>query len=59
MSRVELIDELTDICVKQAAIIRKQAFLIEQLGSQALEDPELAGRLQELVTQNYAAERGA
>lgn len=49
MSRIEIIGELTDICTKQAAIIREQSFLIEQLGVQALEDPELAERLRNLV----------
>lgn len=49
MSRIEIIGALTDICVKQSVIIREQAFLIEQLGAQALEDPELAERLRNLV----------
>lgn len=52
MSHAELIDELTDICMKRAAIIREQAFLIEQLGVQALEDTELAAKLQRLVENN-------
>lgn len=44
MSRVGIIEELTDICVRQAGIIKAQAFMIEQLGAQAL-----AARLQALV----------
>lgn len=49
MSRVGIIEELTDICVRQAKIIKAQAFVIEQLGAQALEDEALAARLQALV----------
>jgi hypothetical protein len=49
MSRVGIIEELTDICVRQAEIIKAQAFAIEQLGAQALEDEALAARLQALV----------
>lgn len=49
MSRVGIIEELTDICVRQAEIIKVQAFAIEQLGAQALEDEALAARLQALV----------
>lgn len=49
MSSVELIGELTDICIRQAEIIKAQAEVIEQLGAQALEDPVLAKRLRELT----------
>lgn len=49
MSCVELVEELTDICVRQAAIIKAQAFVIEQLGAQSQEDEALAARLRELV----------
>ena len=49
MSRVGIIEELTDICVRQTEIIKAQAFVIEQLGAQALEDQALAARLQALV----------
>lgn len=49
MSGAELIDELTSICIRQAEIIKAQAYVIEQLGAQALEDPTLAARLQELI----------
>lgn len=49
MTAVELITELTDICVRQAAIIKSQAFVIEQLGAQSQEDEALAARLRDLV----------
>lgn len=49
MSQVELIDELTDICIRQAEIIKAQAFIIEQVGAQALEDTETTARLQQLI----------
>lgn len=49
MNSVELIEELTAICIRQAEIIKAQAEVIEQLGAQALEDPSLAERLNELV----------
>jgi hypothetical protein len=56
MSRVGIIEELTDICVRQAGIIKAQAFVIEQLGAQALEDEALAARLQALVGDVNTAE---
>lgn len=59
MSRVELIDELTDVCIRQAEIIRAQALVIEQLGAQALEEPELTARLQRLVGNTDNTKRGA
>ena len=59
VSRVELIDELTDICIRQAEIIRAQALTIEQFGAQALEDSEVAARLQQLVGNTDIAKRGA
>lgn len=59
MSRVELIGELTDICIRQAEIIRAQALIIEQFGAQALEDSEVAARLQQLVWNTDIAKRGA
>lgn len=49
MSCVELIEELTDICVRQAEIIKAQAFVLEQLGAQSQEDATLAARLRELA----------
>lgn len=59
MSLVELIDELTGICIRQAEIIRAQALIIEQFGAQALEEPDIAARLQQLVGNTDIAERGA
>ena len=56
MSRVGIIEELTDICVRQAGISKAQAFVIEQLGAQALEDEALAARLQALVGDVNTAE---
>lgn len=46
---MSVIEELADICLRQAGIIKAQAFVIEQLGAQALEDEALAARLQALV----------
>ena len=34
MSGVELIAELTDICIRQAEIIKAQQYVIEQFGDQ-------------------------
>lgn len=50
MSNTELITELTDICVRQAEIIKAQAYLLEQIGAQVKEEEALAARnrLQEL-----------
>lgn len=59
MNRVELIDELTGICIRQAEIIRAQALIIEQFGAQALEDSEVAARLRQLAENTDIAERGA
>ena len=59
MNRVELIDELTGICIRQAEIIRAQALIIEQFGAQALEDSEVATRLRQLAENTDIAERGA
>lgn len=51
MSRTELVDELTDICIRQAEIIKAQAFMLEMLGEQAKEEEALAAqnRLKELI----------
>lgn len=59
MSRVELIDELTGICIRRAEIIRAQALIIEQFGAQALEDPDIAARLRQLAENTDIDERGA
>lgn len=44
MSNTELITELTDICVRQAEIIKAQAYLLEQIGAQVEEEEALAAR---------------
>lgn len=51
MSGVELIAELTDICIRQAEIIKAQQYVIEQFGEQVREEQALAerNRLRELV----------
>ena len=51
MSNAELIAELTDICVRQAEIIKAQQYVIEQFGEQVREEEALAqrNRLRELV----------
>lgn len=38
MSGVELIAELTDICIRQAEIIKAQQYVIEQFGEQVREE---------------------
>lgn len=48
MNNTELIDELTDICIRQAEIIREQAYVLEQLGEETMEDPELQRRLERI-----------
>ena len=44
MSNTELVAELTDICIRQAEIIKAQAFIIEQFGAQIREEEALAER---------------
>ena len=44
MSNTELVAELTDICIRQAEIIKAQAFIIEQFGAQIREEEALAAR---------------
>lgn len=44
MSNAELIAELTDICVRQAEIIKAQQYVIEQFGEQVREEEALAQR---------------
>ena len=46
MDQSETIAELTDICVRQAQIIKAQAEILSVLGAEALEDRELAERLE-------------
>lgn len=51
MSNTELIAELSDICVRQAEIIKAQAYVLEQFGTQIREEEALAeqNRLRELI----------
>jgi len=51
MTNTELIAELTSICIRQAEIIKAQAYMLEQLGAQAREEEALAerNRLRELA----------
>ena len=51
MTKTELIAELTDICIRQAEIIRAQAYVLEQFGAQVKEEEALAA-------QNRRRERG-
>lgn len=44
MSNAEVIAELTDICVRQAEIIKVQQYVISQFGEQIREDEVLAER---------------
>ena len=41
MSGVELISELTDICIRQAEIIKAQAYVLEQFGAEVMEEESL------------------
>ena len=43
MSSVELIAELTDICIRQAEIIKTQAFMLAQFGAEVKEEEALRG----------------
>lgn len=44
MSNAELIAELTDICIRQAEIIKAQEYVLEQFGAQVKEEEALAER---------------
>lgn len=44
MNETRLIDELTEICIRQAEIIRSQAYVLEQFGAQVREEEALAER---------------
>ena len=50
MTKTELIAELTDICIRQAEIIKAQAYILEQFGAQVREEEALAAqnRLREM-----------
>ncbi len=51
MTQIELISELSDICIRQAEIIKAQAYVLEQLGAEAREEDALRelNRLREIV----------
>lgn len=51
MSNAELIAELTDICIRQAEMLKAYAFLLEQLDAEAAEEERLneLNRLRALV----------
>lgn len=44
MSSTELIAELTDICIRQAEVIKAQAYVLEQFGAQVREEEALKER---------------
>lgn len=41
MSQIDLISELTDICIRQAEIIKIQAYVLEQFGAEVMEEERL------------------
>lgn len=41
MNSVDLIAELTDICIRQAEIIKTQAYVLEQFGAEVMEEERL------------------
>ncbi len=44
MSSTELIAELTDICIRQAEIIKAQAYMLETFGAEVKEEEALRER---------------
>lgn len=44
MSSAELIAELTDICIRQAEIIKAQAYILEQFNAEVQEEEALRER---------------
>lgn len=46
---MSIIEDLADLCVRQAEIIKAQAEVLEELGAQALKDEAFAARLPALV----------
>ena len=44
MGATELIGELTDICIRQAEIIKAQAYVLEQFGAEVREEEALRER---------------
>ena len=61
MSSVELIAELTDICIRQAEIIKAQAFMLAQFGAEVKEEEALReqNRLKESAGEWVYGEHGA
>lgn len=51
MSSIELITELTDICIRQAEIIKTQAYALAQFGAEVKEEEALReqNRLKEIA----------
>lgn len=51
MSSIELITELTDICIRQAEIIKTQAYALAQFGAEVKEEETLReqNRLKEIA----------
>ncbi len=51
MTKIELISDLSDICIRQAEIIKAQAYMLEQLGAEVREEEALRelNRLREIV----------
>lgn len=51
MSAPDLIAELTDICIRQAEIIKAQAYSLEQIGAEVREEEALRelNRLREIA----------
>lgn len=41
MNSADLIAELTDICIRQAEIIKAQAYVLEQFGAEVMEEERL------------------
>lgn len=41
MSSVELIAELTDICIRQAEMLKAYAYVLEQFGAEVAEEERL------------------
>jgi hypothetical protein len=51
MTKIELIAELSDICVRLAEIVKAQTYVLEQFGAQVREEEARAAenRLRELI----------
>jgi hypothetical protein len=49
VSNTELIEELTDICIRQAEIIQDRAYVLEQFGAATMEEESLRSRFRTVV----------